>query len=437
MTALVEDSKGEAQGPSGPGIGAPPWDHRRDRRAALLLFLVVWVVYLATASYTVSQVTDNRSMTLMAWSLGTRGTIDLPQEWRGDVPWEVDGVDGSLHTNRFPGAWLWAAPFHAAAELLLDRGTPPHPVLLNYAPSGVAAATASALAIVASFLVFRRLADRRLALSAAGVLAFATGVWSVSADAMWTHSVTHLMIMLGLISAASRHNAISGLAFACSILARPQTAIVPAVVGLWRGLSARSLRPVLVIGLTSAVGVASMAAYSKVVFGTWLPVAGYDPGPVESVASIAWTDFFRRLAGGFADPERGILVYTPFVLVLLPFVRRGWLVSEWWVRAAAVSGLAYYVVQMRANHFSGGDDFFGSRLGIEMLVLSAPLLLRTWQAYVDGDAFWRRITIGLIAVSFVLHAAGASALSTSRPAAALWEERIAEACDEFPEHLGC
>lgn len=403
----------------------------------MLLFLIVWVVYLLTASYTVSQVNDNRSVTLTAWSLGTQGTIDLPQGWRGDIPWEAEGVDGAIHTDRFPGAWLWAAPFHAAADAFLDRGVPPHPVLLNYAPSGVAAATAAALAVLTSFLAFRRLTDRRLALWAAGVLAFATGTWSISADAMWTHSITHLTLMLGVLGAASGREASSGLAFAFSVLTRPQTAVVPAVVGLWRGVSARSIRPVAVIGLTSALGVVAMVAYSRTVFGTWLPIAGYNAAKVESVATVTWTEFFLRFVGGFADPERGILVYTPFVLILLPFIRKGWRVSEWWVRAAAVGGLGYYVVQMRANGFEGGGHFFGSRLGLEMLVLSAPLLLRTWQAFVAGDSFLRRLTVGLIAVAFVLHAFGATVLSTSRSAPAFWANMIAEQCEEFPDHVGC
>jgi hypothetical protein len=270
MSTLLERVRREPDGPRVPE--APAWDRRRDRRATLLLFLVVWVAYLATASYTVDQVNDSRSATLMAWSLGARGTIDLPQDWSGEIPWEDEGVDGSVHTDRFPGAWLWAAPFHAVSEAVLDRGTPPHPVLLNYAPSGVASATAAALAVTVSFLLFRRLAARRLAVQAALVLAFATGVWSVSADALWTHAVTHLTLSLGLLAAASGRDASSGLAFAASIITRPQTAVVPAVVGLWRGAAARRWRPIVVIGVTSAVGVVAMAVYSRLVFGTWIPV---------------------------------------------------------------------------------------------------------------------------------------------------------------------
>jgi hypothetical protein len=424
--------------PVGPVLPeAPAWDRRRDRRAALLLFLFVWVVYLGTASYTVDQVNDSRSATLMAWSLGARGTIDLPQAWSGEIPWEDEGVDGSIHTDRFPGSWLWAAPFHAVSEALLDRGTPPHPVLLNYAPSGVASATAAALAVVVSFLLFRRLAARRLAVHAALVLAFSTAVWSVSADALWTHSVTHLTLSLGLLAAASGRDAGSGLAFAAAIITRPQTAVVPAVVGLWRGAAARRWGPIVVIGLTSAVGVVAMAVYSRAVFGTWIPVGAYSPHKVESVATVGWWTSVTRIAGGLLDPNRGLLTTTPFLLVLALFLHRGWRRAPWWVRSGAIGGVVYFLVQMRANGYEGGRGFYGSRLTIELLVLAAPLLLRTWQVHFAGRPVWRRITLVLVAASLAIHALGAIFFSSPLRGPETWHAEMVEACQQYPDWQGC
>ncbi|WP_052667460.1 hypothetical protein [Nitriliruptor alkaliphilus] len=403
----------------------------------MLLVLLVWVVYLLTATYTVSQVNDSRATSLMAWSLGTRGTVALPEEWRGYVPWEAEGVDGSLHTDRFPGSWLWAAPFYTVSEAVLDRGTPPHPWLLNYAPSGVASATAAALAIGVSFMLFRRLAARRLALGAALVLAFATGVWSVSANVMWTHGLTHLTLSLGLLAAAGGRDASSGLAFAAAILTRPQTAVVPAVVGLWRGASARRIRPVVVIGILSALGLLGMVIYSRAYFGTWIPVAGYTPGKVTSVATISWRQFGLNLAGGLADPHRGLLVFTPFLFVFAPFIGRGWRASEWWVKAGALGGLAYFVVQMRANGYQGGAQYYGSRLSLELLVLAAPLLLRTWQAHLSRVPLLRRAVLGLIVVSFTMHAVGATILRSYYGAAESWHPDLAELCEQHQDFYGC
>lgn len=413
------------------------WDRPKDRRAVALLFLVVWVIYLGTASYGVNQVNDTRATALMAWSLGTHGTVDLPAEWRGEIPWQAEGLDGRLLTDRFPGAWLWAAPFHAVAGLFGGDEIPGHPAFINHAPSGVAAATATALGVCVSFLLFRRLAKRRDALVAAGVLAFATGVWSVSADAMWTHGLTHLALSLGLLLSASGRHAQGGLAFGFSVLTRPQTAVIPLVVGLWRGADRRSLKPVVVVGLASGLGVVAMLAYSRLMFGTWVPIGAYAPEKVESVASVPFSEFGRRVVGGLLHPSRGILIYTPFVVVLLRFVPAGWRVAPWWTKAGAVSGVLYLIVQFRSNGYDGGSSFFGARLGLETLVLASPLLLVAWQERVQDSGTWRRLTSALIVVAFAMHAVGATYLSAPPGRDRAWQQHIARICDAPSPPQGC
>jgi hypothetical protein len=415
---------------------APSWDRRLDRRAAALLFLVVWVVYLLTATYDEVQINDNRAVNISAWSLGTQGTLALPEDWEGQNRWIVRGADDRVYTNRFPGAILWATPFHAVAEAVLGRGVPDHSIFLNHAPGGVAAATATALAVLATFLVLRRLADRRLAIGATLVVAFATGTWSVSADSMWTHGLTHLTLTLGVLAAASGHNARGGLAFAAAAFTRPQTAVVAAVVGLWRGAHLRSIRPVIVIGLVSALGVVALSAYSYRLFGTLLPVAGYSGSRITAVATTSGSVFGERLLHTLANPRRGVLVYTPFLLVLLPFAWRGWRVSPWWVRASAIAGLVYLVVQLRANTWHGGSGFFGSRLALETVVLAAPLLLRTWQVCVSKVPILRVACLTLVAASFALHTFGALRPVPPNDQRAL-EVEIEKLCDASPDLEGC
>jgi hypothetical protein len=414
-----------------------PWDRRRDRRAALLLFLIVWGVYLGTATYTVSQINDTRATAQSAWSLGTRGTLALPQEWEGTIDWEKEGRDGRLYTNRFPGPILWAAPFYTVGEALFPRETPGHPHLLNYAPAGVAAATAAALAVLASFLLFRRLADRRLAVIAAGVLAFGTGVWSVSADAMWNHGLTHLTLSLGVLAAIDGRHVRSGAAFAAAVITRPQVAVFAAVVGLWKGAVTRQLRPIIVIGAVSALGALAMVIYTRVLFGLSLPVAGHSPERVTDVATVPFLVFAERVWLTFVDPVRGVLFYVPALLVLLPFVRRGWRISPWWVKASAVAGVVYMVVQLRSNTYHGGAQFFGSRLTLEPLVLAAPLFLRTWQAFLSRQRVLRWLLGVLLTIGIALHALGATVWrSPFFDSEAVWEAHFEEICAD-PDVVGC
>jgi hypothetical protein len=424
-----------ATAPAAPLV--PAWDRRRDRRVAALLFVLVWIVYLATATYWVGQMNDTRATTQSAWSLATRGTLALPEAWRGEIDWEVEGADGRPYTNRFPGPTLWAAPFHVVGDMLFPRPAPSHPHLLNYAPSGVAAATGAALAVLLSYLGFRQLADRRTAVGAALVLAFGTSVWSVSADIIWTHTVTHLALALGILAMAHERHIAGGLAFGAAILSRPHLAIVPAVVGIWGGVRQRRLRPVLEMGLASALGLLAIVLYSRILFGTWLPISGYNDYAVRGLAGTPTREFVERFVRYLVDPTRGFFIYTPLLLVLVPFVHRGWRASPWWARSAAVSGVAYLLIQMRANTYSGGAQYFGSRLTLETLVLCAPLLLRTWQVSVARLRVVRVLAWTLIAVSVGLHALGATIWrSPFNDLEGAWREHLEEVCAE-PDVVGC
>jgi hypothetical protein len=417
-------------------IEVEPWSRQRDRRALLLLVLGVWVVYLATASYTNPQVTDNRAVNISAWSLATRGTLALPDHFEGQNRWVMEGRDGALYTDRLPGAVLWATPFHAAAEAIDPRGEPDHVIFINRAPGGVAAATVTALAVGATFVLFRRLAQRRLAVAASLVLALCTGVWSVSADSMWTHGLMHLTLVLALLATASERYARSGLAFAAAILTRPHAAMVAATVGLWEGCARRSVRPVLAIGLGSSLGLLGMAIYSQLLFGTWLPIAGYETEGVRNLATTTLLDTLERLAVNVGHPQRGALVYAPFLLVLLPFVGRGWRASPVWARSSAVGGLVYFVVQLRFTPV-GGSGFFGSRLVLETLVLAAPLLLRTWQVAPRSNQLFRRAALALVAVSLAMHTLGATLLSAPGSSRDGWTAFLEGVCEEVPDAREC
>ncbi len=385
-----------------------PWAPRRDRRAAAVVFLVCWAVYLATATYTVAQINDTRAATQSAYALATTGSLALPEAWEGEADWEVVGRDGRSYTNRFPLMPVYAAPFHYVADAFGSGVRPEHPHLINYAPSAVAAATAAALAVTVSFLLFRRLAGRRLAVTATGALAFATGVWTVSADALWPHALTHLFLALGVLAVADGRHARSGLAFGVSLLARPHLAVVPAVMGIWSGINRRSVSAVALVGVTSALGLAAVVLYSRLLFGTWMPIAGYNTYAVDNLAGLSMVDYGRRFLLFLGDPVRGILIYMPVLIVLLPFVGRGWRASPWWVRAAAVSGVVYTIVQLRANAHHGGSQFFGPRLSIELTILAAPLLLRTYQAYHRGRKWAAPAVHVLLIAGVILHSLGAT-----------------------------
>ena len=418
-------------------VSPSPWDRARDGRVLALLFLLIWAVYLATAAYTLNQMNDSRETSIAAWNLGVRGTFDMPADWPEDLlRWEVEGVDGQRYTNRFPGPILWGAPFFAVTELVMQRGDPGHPWLLNLAPGGVAAATVTALAMATCFVVFRRLVDRRYAIGAVVALGLGTATWSVAADALWTHGPAMLALALGMLAISSRRHAAGGAAFGAAILARPHLAVVPAVVGIWEGVRARSARPVALVGLTSVLGLVAMTVYSQVMFGTWLPVAGYNPSRIDNVIETSGPVFLERVIFNFAHPVRGILLYTPALLLLLPGLMRAWRVAPAWARSSAVGGVLYFLVQMRANTWHGGYGYFGNRLMLETLVLASPLLLLAFQEFVARSRVRVIAFYLLLAVSIVGHALGATILERGPfydDHVEYWQDAIAEVCEEQPD----
>jgi hypothetical protein len=436
VTATVEQSTVVRSG-SG-DVRAEPWDRRRDGRAAAALFLLALTAYLLTASYTINQMNDTRDTAVSAWSLATRGTLALPEEWpEGAVFWAKPGTDGRYYTDRFPGPVLWTVPFYAATELVSPRGTPPHPWLSNFAPAGVAAALAAALAVTVAYAVYRRLERRRIAWLAAVFLALGTGMWSVAADSMYTHGVGSLFLLLAVLATSTRRYPLAGAAFALAIVCRPQLAVIAAVIGLWEGVRYRDLRPVLQIGLVSSLGVAAMSLYSQVIFGTWLPVAGYSTEKVAAVVTRDGGSFLENILMALVHPQRGVLLYTPILLVLLPGLWRGWRVAPAWVRSSAAAGVVYAIVQLRANGWDGGADFFGSRLLLESLVLASPLLLLAFREFVLPSARAFRWLVGAIVVgSVVLHGLGATVLETGFggvDGVRVWQETLADLCADDPD----
>ena len=412
------------------------WHRTRDGRVMLLLFVVILGAYLATATYSVYQVNDTKVTAVSAWSLGTQGTLAIPSEWGEDLRWTYEGRDGRLYSNRFPGAIFWGAGFYAVAEVVVPRGEVSHPDLVNFGPAGIASATAAALASALIYPVFRRLADRRLALSAAVVFAFGTGTWSVSANALWTHGPGQLALVLGMLALSAGFHAPAGVAFGASILCRPHLAVAPAVAGIWAGIRRRSLRPVLTIGVLSGLGLLAMSIYSQVLFGTWLPVTAGRSYALEGVVATGAENFGTRTIHMLVNPARGLLIYTPVLLLLLPGIARGWRAAPAWVRSSAIGGVLYLVVQLRANTWHGGADYFGNRLALETLTLAAPLLLLTFQRFASSSRFLRG-TVAIVATgSIVLHGLGATVLTTGLygdddPEA--WERHVEELCEEYPE----
>jgi alpha-1,2-mannosyltransferase len=138
-------------------------------------------------------------------------------------------------------------------------------------------------------------------------------------------------------------------------------------------------------------------------YGSWDPTASYDATAFVDYAATHRFSLVNQL-GMWVSPGRGILVWTPVILLLLPALKRSWSAQTDWSKGLLAAGLIYTVVQATLNRFSGGDRFYAYRLGLEFLACAFPAFALASRHM--GP--WARRLIGpLIALQFVAIMLGA------------------------------
>ncbi len=400
---------------------------RLDALGSTSTFLIVaapvFAIYLLTASWTHPVHTDAFTNVLSARALGAEGTLQLDDHaslaearYHDTVAWVEEGENGPI--SRYPpGAALHAAPLYvlASGELqptlirsrldpdagIIEIGLPP----LWPAAVTSAGVTAAAMGILA--LSFASLTPGRLAVGGAYLAALGTSAWSVSADALWQHGPAMLWIALASLLAARAHLIGSGLAYAASIIVRPLTAVI--AVGTVGVLVVRRRFSALVTFLIAvSVGAAAIVAYNAVVFGEPSLSGGYSSGFREKAVSASPLWYVGNVAGGLFSPTRGVLLWSPFLLLLLPGVPSAWRRAPDWVRGPAVGAILYILLQWRANRYSGGDGYQFYRYPLEPLMAAAPLLILSYSDWIKPRPGVHRAFIALSAVAIAAHLAAAA-----------------------------
>jgi alpha-1,2-mannosyltransferase len=146
-----------------------------------------------------------------------------------------------------------------------------------------------------------------------------------------------------------------------------------AVFGLLVGIRRRNAVTVFQVAVASGGFLAALSAWTRWMYGTWNPTGSYDTSSYSDYASSNRLSMANQL-GFWVSPDRGILVWTPVILLLIPALVRSWRDLPDWSRSLVWGGLTYTVLQGVLNRFSGGDVFYGYRLGLEMLAAITPAL---------------------------------------------------------------
>jgi hypothetical protein len=277
----------------------------------------------------------------------------------------MPGAGGHTVIGRSPGVIAAALPAYA-----LFRSA--HMTLV---PGGYTAALLTAAAVTLLFLALARETTRKRALLGALAFAFTTPVWSIAANAMWPHTLTVLGIAGMAWASSTRRYWLMGVFGGIALWGRLQAALIVAVAALLLGIRRRDPWIVLKSGSVAAAFLAASCVWIHWMNGTWNPL-GYQSHGTAAVTSVGKNMWGVWLVGNelglWVSPDRGILVWTPVLLLLLPGMVRSWRTLPDWSKALVWSGLVYTLVQGKINSFSGGDPFYGYRLGLELLACVTP-----------------------------------------------------------------
>ena len=394
-----------------------------DRISTLQLFMLVafplFAIFLSTAAWSRQRVdVDGFTNVVTAWSIGTTGSPFLPEhvpltegEYPGYVSWIVAYEDTAIGKYP-PGAALHAVPLYAvwpqaAKEGELDVGhldlaAPPPVPVPPYGPSAIVSALVVALAMGFLAVSFRRHAAAGTAAAGAYVAGLGTAAWSVAANTLWQHGPGMLWIALAGVLVAG-HQFASGAAYGVAMVVRPLNALVAAGNGLYMSWRERNWRPAVKVGMGAMIGLAVLVVYNTVAYDQVSVLGGYGSGFVDNAADLDLVGYLGNVGLALVSRSRGLLIWSPFLLVLLPGLGAAWRVAPSWVRGAALGGVAYLLVLLKANRFSGGGDFPAYRYPLEALTAAAPLLFLAYTEWVARRPIALRAFRWLAALSIAVH----------------------------------
>jgi hypothetical protein len=376
-----------------------------DRAVGLAVFLGCLLVYHLNGKPQCE--VDCVIAPFAAWSIAQHGSFDLRPHSERLSRYSDNEIkvvrDGSWIPFRPPGAALATLPFVAPLAWVLSE--PPGDLAMMQLGK-LAASIQVALSAVVFFFLVRRLAPGA-AVPATILYALGTSAWSVASQAIWAHGPAMLGVVTGLsllLPAAGQrlraHGAAwAGLALGWAVLARPTT-IFFVLGSLLALVLARRWRPTIAFALAAGVPIGALFLYQGHYFGD--PIHG-------GYGSESWSDrapMWLSLSGLLLAPSRGLLVYSPALLLALPGLAVVWRTGLWtcrllgcWLGAFLATLLCYARWPCWWAGWSFGPRFFCETMPFLCLLVALALAAcrHTWQ---------RRLASGLIGLSILVHALG-------------------------------
>lgn len=375
----------------------------RAFRVWLTAFFPFLLVFATTAHWWTGRANDTQAADWAAWALAHGYGNDLTHVAHLPANTWFIHVGDRLVATRTAGVVLAGVPM----QWLLA------PLHVDVDRVGVLTACLMAAAAMANvFVLLHRLGGTTAqALAATSALALGTSVWTVASAELWTHTPNVFFLSLLLLAWERGRYGLMALLCLPLLLTRPHLAVSMAVIGIFATVHERRLRPVLLLGLSSVLSLGVLALWNRWMLGKVTIAGGVYEHQIAAVTTApgpgALESWATNVAGTFVSPLRGILLYSPFVVLVLVALVKHWRETPSWTRAALAGGVGYEVVQLRLNDFVGGGASFGNRLVLELLVLSAPAGYLAYRAWAERTPGVTTVARALVATAVATQLAGA------------------------------
>jgi len=370
---------------------------RLSWRCSIGCFLAVWALCLSGLTVTNY---DSYLSIPTAWSVLSRRTLSLDAY---DAPLVVAHygnveLDGH-HYDFYP--WptsLFGVPMVAAVAATHRLGLSPSPDelirtnrmgVLHWILSGAVVALAAAVVARTAF-------ERRRGLSALGAVAVGTAfvattmMWSTASRALWQHGPAALLLSLGLLHAQRYCFARSGqgaptskpaffaaLFLTAAYTTRPTAIIAAACIAAAMTWVAVRVRPPAKLG--ADIGAALAGSALVIVPFVMVNVASYGrllPPSFGATRLALHADYAEAVLANLISPGRGLLVYSPVLLValaqLVVVVRRGERLEPLTV-ACLIAVVVHLLVVSAGSEAWWAGHSYGARFLTEMTPLMAYL----------------------------------------------------------------
>ncbi len=388
---------------------------RNDKFISLLLFAVILSVYLLSGNRAPF---DSALYLHTSLSIVREGNTNLDEypDMLAQAWWPPDRIDGHQYDVAPIGIPVLSVPIVWALDRvwpLIGRGDFLQYLQHNY-PVELQSIMAGIIVALTAVLLYR-IARRWLTWSYAVLLvlmfAFGTTAWSVVSRTLWQHGPSMLFLTVALLFTLQAQDKPQrmqyvGLVVALAYVTRPTNSI--AVVAytlfvflfyrkwLWRYLA------------WAAVVAIPFIAYSMTTYHSILPL--YYQGFVR----LSSATFFEAFIGHWLSPSRGLLIFSPLLLlsivgVVLKSKRRQWQRIDGLL--LAIIGLHWIVLSLWWNWWAGVS--FGPRLWSDMLPYLAYFMIPTLAAFAALHGKRRWLAAGGMALlsgwSVLVHYRGANA----------------------------